>query len=194
MLGVFLGMTAANLMFLSAVFVLGLLPDRAASAVAGSHHVAMAIFAGLLATLVHMVTFTYFMATTSWLAAATEKQDLDRARFVRYAARQKQRVFLMCMTAVAATMLAMFSGAGADLAVTFGWSSQVHLAAGATALLVNGLCAAGQYHHVRARGRMMDDALAILNGPALVARQARPAQAKYRNHEVRPPVGLRRTT
>lgn len=194
MRAIFLGLSAANLIFLSAVFVLGLLPDRDVSAAVGGNHVAMAIFSGMLAVLVHMITFTYFMATTSWLAAATEKQSLNRARFVRDAGGQKRRVFLMCMIAVGATMLAMFSGAGADTTLNPGWASTVHFAAAAVALLANGLCAAGQYQQIRARGRMMDEALSILNGPVLGGRQDRPVPAGRFAHTDAEPQSVRHTT
>ena len=167
MLPVFLGMNAANLLLLSIVFVLGLVTQGAEPTTAHAKHIPMAVFSGMMAVLVHMVTFTYFMATTSWLAAATDKQDLDRTRFVGDAVKQKRRVFLLCMTAVTATMLAMFSGAAADTSVTAWWPAQVHLAVAAVALVANGCCAVGQYHHVRARGRLMDEALAILNGTSL---------------------------
>ena len=121
------------------------------------------LFAGLLAIFVHSVTFTYFMATTKWLQAATDKADLDPVRFVTDARRRKSRALALCMAAVVATMLAAFTGAGADMAASPHWPTPLHLAMAVTAVAANLLCTLALYRHVRGRGRLMDEAIAILN-------------------------------
>ena len=164
---IFLGLTVANLLVLATTFALGLLTiDMAGTPTAMyPYHLVLAIFAGMLAMLVHMTTFTYFMATTKWLRVATDKKGLDPNRFVVPALAQKRRVFGLCMAAVITTMLAMFAGAGADPTVDPWWPGKVHFVLASVAVAANLICALGQYRFIRERGRTIDQVLAILNPP-----------------------------
>lgn len=165
MRGIFLGLHLANLLMLATVFAAGVLAKVAGVDAAPwlPVHMALAIFASLLAALAHVATFTYFMATTNWLTAATAKADLDTGRFVVSARAQKQRVLVWALAAVAATMLAMFvwPGGGPDAGAR--WTGPAHLVLAYLALAVNLVAAMAQYGHLRARGRMMDQVLTILN-------------------------------
>ncbi len=166
MTSLFAGLTAANLIVLLITFALGLSADATA---AGDRlypiHMAMGFAAGIMVLLTHLATYMYFMATTKWLAAASDKVNLDFEQFVRPAEKRKRRVFAVVMSAIVLTMLAMFAGAGADPAVNSLWPTQVHLMMAALAIAINILCAAGEYQHIRAQGQLMDDAIEQVNGP-----------------------------
>ncbi len=165
MVPLFISLNVTNLLLLGAAFVLGLVAAGAGGQADALRalHVNLGIFAGLLAIFVHCATFTYFMATTKWLQAATDKADLDRARFVTDARRRKSKTLALCMAAVAVTMLAAFTGAGRDRAVAPHWPTPLHLAMAVVTLAVNALCTLALYRHVRRRRRLMAEALAILN-------------------------------
>ena len=174
MIPLFIGLSAANLLLLSAVFGIGLFTFDAAgkSTQLYSYHIAMGIVAGMTTLLDHLSVYTYFMATSRWLQAATDKANLDPAAFAAPALAAKKRAFPVAMAAVAVTMLTMFAGAGADPTVHPLWPAEVHLTLGALAILVNMLCAALEYKFIRAQGRLMDGALGILNRtPGVVMEQ-----------------------
>ncbi len=171
MISLFLGLHTANLLLLSLAFGLGLFavdPAQQPTAVYG-YHQALGIGAGLMATLVHMAVFVYFMATTKWLEAATDKADLDATRFIAPSLSRKARVFAVAMAAIVITMLTMFAGAGADPAARPLWPGEVHLVMAALAIMVNLASAMAEYHYIRAQSSLMDEALAILNQPSSTA-------------------------
>src|SRR5689334_4317384 len=111
----FLGLTAANLLLLSMVFGLGLFATDAGKPTSlYSYHISLAIAAGLMTLLAHLAVYTYFMATSRWLQAATDKANLDPQTYAAPALAGKRRVFPLAMAAIIFTMLTMFAGAGAD--------------------------------------------------------------------------------
>ena len=156
----FIGLSMTNILLLAAVFVSGTVP--AGSLIPGRFHVPLAIFTGLFGVLAHMISFTYFMATTRWLMAATEKQDLDRRRFVVRPAHAKRRALWLCMLAVTATMLALFSGAAAA-APSAAAARLVHPVAAVAAVAANLVALLGLFGLVRARAGLMDEALTLVN-------------------------------
>jgi len=171
----FLGLTAANLLLLSIVFGLGLFATDAADQPTWiySYHIALAIAAGMMTLLTHLAVYTYFMATSRWLQAATDKANLDPNAYAAPALAAKKRVLPLAMTAIVLTMLTMFAGAGADPTLRRLWPAEVHLAIAALAVAANALCAALEFRLIKAQGRLMDGALAILNNtPGLIIEQA----------------------
>lgn len=160
MIPLFLGLTAANLLLLLAVFGIGLFTTDAQGVTTPLYplHVALGIAAGLLGAFTHVSIYTYFMATTKWLQAATDKADLPSERFVLPALARKSRAFLLTMAAVTLIMVAMFAGAGADPSVNPLWPTEVHLLLATAAIVTNAVCAGGQYQLIAAQGRQIDDA------------------------------------
>lgn len=165
MIPLFIGLHATNLLVLIGVFTLGLLlPDADLSGMnMRSYHMLAGIFAGLFCTLAHMATFTYFMATTKWLGAATDKGNLNPKHFVIPAQSQKSRAFMTCLLAVGITMATMFAGAAADTAVEQGAAATWHLLLATAAVATNFICAGSQFRYIQHRGKLMDQALTILN-------------------------------
>lgn len=172
MIPLFLGLHAANLIVMSIVFVLGL------GATSGpehrptdlyAYHLAMGLAAGLLTTLAHLTVYTYFMGTSKWLHAAADKAGLDLHRFVVPAQQRKKYSLRYAMAAIVLTMVTMFAGAGADPTVHPLWPAEAHLALAAITILGNAFCAVGEYRLIRQQGRLMDDALAVVNATAHAA-------------------------
>lgn len=168
MLPLFLGLTAANLLLLTAVFILGLFViDHAGELTPGyDWHLPLGVAAGLMTVFTHVAIYMYHMATARWLEAATDKAGRSISRWVQPALARKRRVFFLMMSAIGVTMLAMFSGALVDPTVRPLLPGEIHLAAGVLAIAVNASCAISEYRHIRAQGVLMDDALAVLNQPA----------------------------
>ena len=168
MIPLFLGLTVANLTLLAVVFIMGLNAIDAAGGATGwyAYHVAAGIGAGLVTVLTHVAVYTYFMATTKWLAAATDKVALDEVRFVSPARRRKSRQFVVMMTVVGLTMLTMFAGAGADSTLSPLWPAQVHQVLAMIAIAANVLAAAIEYQLIRAQGQLIDQALAQVDQPS----------------------------
>ncbi len=172
MIPTFLGLTIANLLMLSGVFTLGILVRDGEGVLTDwyTYHILFAIAAGLMVVLTHVVTYTYFMATTKWLGAAIDKANLDPARFHTPSMERKRRVFAIIMTAIGVTMATMFAGAAAD---TVGFPVMAHFIAGITTLVVNLMCAVAEFQCIREQGKLMDDALAIINAnPNLIVESA----------------------
>jgi len=171
MLPLFIGLTIANLLLLGVVFALGLLLGYGHAPTWYSYHVLFAIFAGLMVVFVHLIVYTYFMATTKWLGAAVDKANLPVDQYVTPSAQRKRRAFAVVMTAIVVTMLTMFSGAAAD--TVRHWPPMIHLISGIATLVANGLCALAEYKLISEQGRLMDSALAELNtNPNLIIKHA----------------------
>jgi len=163
MVPIFLGLTAVNLLLLATVFGLGLfaLDDAGAATGAYSYHVLLAIVAGLMATLTHVSIYTYFMATSKWLAAAADKADLAIDTFVTPARQRKRRGFAVVMAAIGLTMIAMFAGAAADTIRAM--PDKLHFVLAVIALLANVACALAEYRLIKEQSALMDEALAAVN-------------------------------
>ena len=120
----------------------------------------------MMCTLAHMSVFTYFMATTKWLEAATDKAGSPTRQYVCPAAARKRQALRWSMSAIVVTMLAMFAGAGADPSIRPLWPSEVHLGMAMVAIASNLLCAIGEYRIIAEQGRQIDSAAARLAAPA----------------------------
>lgn len=165
MIPLFLGLASANLILLLGVFTLGLMViggDGRPTSVY-PYHLAAGIGTGFMCTLAHLSVYMYFMATTKWLAAATDKAALDPQAFTLPAAAAKRRVFRYVMLAIVSVMVAMFAGAAADPTVRPWWPGEVHLAIAAFAVCTNFVCHALEYRAIRAQGALMDAALRTMN-------------------------------
>jgi len=164
MIPLFIGLTAANLILLCAVFIIGLLtPGVDKPTWLYPYHLSLGIAAGMVTLAAHLAVYMYFMATARWLQAATDKANLNPHDFAAPALAGKRRVLPWVMGAIGAVMLAMFSGAAADPTVNPWWPGEVHMAVGAIAIVANAFCAVVEFRKIKAQGKLMDDALAILN-------------------------------
>lgn len=181
MIPLFLGLTGANLILLLITFAVGMTAANTSGGAGGSYnyHLALGITAGLMTPLCHVVIYTYFMATSRWLQAATDKVNLDVNTFVAPALNRKRRTFQLMMVAIATVMATMFLGAAFDPTMrpaTAGASSGtsgVHLAAACIAIAVNLIVALAEFKLVREQGQLMDDALLKVN--STLAAPTRPA-------------------
>ncbi|MBI1338238.1 MAG: hypothetical protein GC164_14950 [Phycisphaera sp.] len=165
MVTLFIGLVVANLLVLCTNFVLGLGAvgaDNLPTAVY-RYHIALGIGAGLMVTLTHVVVYTYFMGTSKWLQAATDKAGISPGKFAQPGARAKRKAFPLIMTPILVTMVAMFAGAGADPTAGAVWSGQVHLFIAAVAIVVNIGAHLLEFRAIKAQGARMDEALATLN-------------------------------
>lgn len=167
MVSLFLGLSAANMLLMSVVFVLGLNVTDAVGQPSGAYplHLALGLGAGLMVVVAHLSVFMYFMATTRWLEAATSKAGLAVSAVAQPAEANKRRVFPVVMTPIVLTMLAMFAGAGADPTVQPWWPAEVHLAAAVVAWAANLLAHVLEWGRLRAQGALMDLALRTINRP-----------------------------
>lgn len=163
MIPLFLGLTAANLIILAGVFALGLGVGGDVAALY-TYHIAFGLTAGLMALLTHLSVYVYFMATSKWLAAATDKAGLDADRFARPAERHKRRAFVLAMSIIALTMITMFAGAGADVTVSALWPGELHLLLAVAAIVANGFGALGEYQLIRKQSNLMDAAAVYVSG------------------------------
>ncbi len=165
MIPLFLGLTAANLVVLCTAFGFGWFAVDASGEATGVYdtHMLLGIGAGLLATMTHMTVFTYFMATSKWLQAATDKAGCGLERFVGPALSRKRRAFGVSMLAVVLTMAAMFAGAGADPTMMNRlWPGEVHLMAAAVAIAVNAFAAVGEFSLIKRQGVAVDEAARLI--------------------------------
>lgn len=165
MIPIFLGLSAANLLFMLGVFAVGLGAFDPSGQPTSLYppHLLMGMGAGLLCTLAHLSVFTYFMATSKWLAAATEKAGFAPARFQLPARYNKTRALLTALAAILCTALAMFAGAAADPTIRPWWPGEVHLVMAALALGVNLLCTLIEHRLIRRQQQLMDNALILVN-------------------------------
>ena len=175
MIPLFLGLTAANLLLMAAVFCLGPAAVDAHDAPTGLYtlHLTLGFLAALVCALVHVAVYTYFMATCKWLAEAAAKAALEPGGCVAPALRRKTKALACVMAAIVCMLAAMIGGAGADPTVDRLWPGQVHLVLALIALTANLVAAVIEYGLIADQGKLMDDVLAILNrAPGVVTRNA----------------------
>ena len=167
MIPLFLGLTIANLALLCSVFIMGLFVVDHTGEVTGMYnwHLPLGIAAGLMVALTHTSVYMYHMATSRWLEAASDKAGVEPRRWVEPALNRKRKVFFLFIASIVMVMLAMFAGALVDPTVNPLWPGEVHMIVALAALAVNVSAAVSEYRHIRAQGRLMDDALAVLNQP-----------------------------
>lgn len=162
MIPLFLGLTIGNLAMLATVFTLGYATTRQAGSV-HDYHLLLGLGAGLMTTLTHLTVYTYHMATSRWLEAATDKAGLALERFVEPALRRKRKAFFAAMAAVGVTMLAMFAGAAADPTARPLISGAAHRWLALIAIAVNLAAAVVEFRLIRGQGALIDEALAAMN-------------------------------
>mgnify|MGYP007059453830 FL=1 len=166
MIPLFLGLTLANLAVLGITFGYGFGAVDSAGEATGAYntHLLLGVAAGMMATLTHVVVFTYFMATTKWLGAATDKAGVGDDRFLTAALSRKRRAFFLAMSAVGLTMITLFAGAGADPTMMNPlWPGEVHLMLAGAAIAANLFVAFGEYALIARQGRAIDEAAGLLN-------------------------------
>lgn len=175
MIRLFLGLTAANLLLMAAVFYLGLAAVDGHDALTEMYmlHLTLGICGALVCALVHVAVYTYFMATCKWLAEAAAKAGLEPGGYVGPALRRKNKALACVMTAVACTLAALIGGAGTDPTVGRLWPGHVHLVLAMIAMAANLVAAVVEYGLIADQGKLMDNVLAILNhAPGVVVKNA----------------------
>ena len=174
MIPLFIGMTVSNLLLLCGVFAMGLFVIGADGKTTGlyAYHIALAIAAAFVTLGTHVGVYMYFMATSRWLQAATDKAGLYAKLFVAPALHNKRRVFPVIMMPILAIMCASFAGAGADRTLAPMWRPEVHLATALLAIVINIFAAMLELKFIKVQGALMDQALVILNQkPGVVVEQ-----------------------
>lgn len=116
-----------------------------------------------MTTLSHLAVYMYHMATTRWLAAATDKKGFELDRFVAPALARKKRTLLVVMGTILFAMLTMVAGVGADPKPNPLWPGQVHLIMAIMCVVVNFVAACVEYRLIKAQGRLMDSALELVS-------------------------------
>jgi hypothetical protein len=157
MIPLFLGLTALNLLCLSAAGALGYAygggRDR------GQWHMLVGAAATLVCCGVHCVVFTYFAATSKWVQHAVLVKGLDAALSTPTRS-FKAQAFPAAMAAIATALLAAFSGAAAD--VYRGNAQSWHHTLVLLALGVNLLAAGIEYRAIVRNGRLIDTVLTAI--------------------------------
>ena len=178
MISLFLGLSVANLLIMTNAAGLGLAPALLPATTGSDYyaiHITIGIASGMMACLTHMIVYAYFMATSKWLGAATDKEDLDTRRFVSPALEHKRRALTTVIAPIAMVMLTLFAGAAADPTQSPWLPKGIHLFGAAATVMVNLIVAVVQFRLIIRQGRLMDDALAILNNR--IAMEMDPADA-----------------
>ena len=164
MIYLFGGLTAANLLLLATVFTLGpgAIDAQGEPTKLYEVHLLFGVAAGLMCALVHVTVFTYFVATSKWLADAADKAALEEAQYVAPSLQRKLRAFLLAMAAFGITFVTMIAGAGGDPTMRLLWPGGIHFMLAAATLVMNLLCALGEYHLIRRQGALISRVAEIL--------------------------------
>ena len=155
MIPLFLGLTALNLLCLSAAAALGYAyggGDRA------QWHMLVGAAATLVCCAVHCVVFTYFSATSKWVQHAVLVKALDPSLSAPTRS-FKAHAFPAAMAAIAAALLAAFSGAYVDAYRFHGATAAPHRLLAWGALAVNAGAAFIEYRAIASNGRLIDTVL-----------------------------------
>jgi len=169
MISIFLGLSVANVLLLVMTAGLGLvIPNVTATPYSDFYasHVIIGIAAGLLTTLTHTVIYVYFMATSKWLQAATDKMAAEPKHFAIPSLTNKSRILRTIVAPITATMLTLFAGAAADPTTSAWLPMGIHLLLGITTIFTNLIAAVLQFPLINQQGQLMDRALAVLNSSA----------------------------
>jgi hypothetical protein len=157
MIPLFLGLTALNLLCLAAATLLGAWVGGSAR---GGYHILAGAMASLVCCAVHCVVFTYFAATGKWVQHAVQVKSLD-ASLVQLTRSFRAQAFPAAMIAMAAVLLAAFSGAAADN--YHGRAKQWHLGLSIAALGINAAAAVVEFRAISRNGRLIDEILSQIN-------------------------------
>jgi len=165
MIPLFIGMTTSNLLLLCGVFAMGLFVIGAEGKPTGlyAYHISLAIAAAFVTLATHIGTYMYFMATSRWLQATTDKVGVEETRFAGPALENKRRVFPVLMTPIVMVMLAAFAGAGADRTMSPMWSPRVHLVIAGAAIAANVFAALLELKYIHAQKKLMEDATSLFS-------------------------------
>lgn len=146
---VFAGMAVGILLVLSGALVLGLLVDGSSYFVP---HFALGLLGSLLATLLHVVTFTYFTVTGKAIRQAVALASLDAGKLEQV--RRHKKIISRCVAfaflPIVATVALGAMTVGSTEAATY------HLASGALTLLINAWVMTIEFEHIRQNCRLLD--------------------------------------
>jgi hypothetical protein len=167
MIPLFLALSAANLLCLTATLALGYAVSYAGRQWATYHQLA-GVFATMVCCGVHCVVFTYFIATAKWVQHAITLKHLDQA-LAAPTRSFKAQAFPAGLLAMASVCVAAFIGAA-----TVGYALRpiYHHLAALIAVLVNAVVTIVELRAIRRNGRLIDDILAQIS-----AADVRPAAA-----------------
>ncbi len=128
-------------------------------------HMLLGMGTGLLCFAAHIIVFMYFMATSRWIQAATDKANLKQLQYAEPALKHKTQAFALAMIAILSTMLTMIAGASTD--VPLGSAPlippTVHMGIAMVMIATNGYIALRQFKIIQMQKKLMDDVLHILN-------------------------------
>ena len=162
MIPLFLGLTALNLLCLTAAVALGYAyggDDR------GQWHMLVGAAATLVCCAVHCVVFTYFAATSKWVQHAVRVKNLDPA-LAAPTRSFKAHAMPAAMAAIATALLAAFSGAYVDAYGSHAASPVPHRFLAWGALAVNVGAAFVEYRAIARNGRLIDTVLGKIHQAA----------------------------
>ncbi len=125
-------------------------------------HLFFGIGTGMLCFAVHVIIFMYFMATSRWIHAASDKANLDEKKYADPSLKNKSKVLAYAMIAIVSMMLTMMAGASADLSVKL-LPPTVHMFIAIFMIATNSYIAMLQYSLIKQQKNMMTTVLDILN-------------------------------
>jgi len=159
MITLFLGLTAANLLFLAAAAAMGY--AGLTSATFRPYHPLAGALAALGCVAVHCVVFTYFIATAKWVQHAVSVKHLDPGLTVPTRSFRAQ-AFPAALLAIAATFAAAIYGAYTD---AYARDPSIHHVFALAAIAINLLVAAVEYRAIARNAALIDTILAQINTP-----------------------------
>jgi len=160
MIPLFLGLTAFNLLCLITTTCMGY--ALAGRGHAGSLHLLLGVMTTMACIGVHCVVFTYFIATAKWVQHAVSVKSLP-VEWIAPTKSFKMQAFPAALAAMAMVFLTAILGAAAD---NYTVSARWHFGAAIAAIVVNAIVAQREYVAISRNGKLIDDLLAHINGPA----------------------------
>jgi len=160
MIPLFLGLTAFNLLCLITTTCMGY--ALAGSGHASSTHLMLGVMTTMACIGVHCVVFTYFIATAKWVQHAVTLKSLSQ-EWVEPTRSFKLQAFPAALLGMGSVFLTAILGAAAD---NYAVSAKLHFAAAVGAVIVNAIVAQREYAAIKRNGKLIDDLLERINGPA----------------------------
>jgi hypothetical protein len=157
----FLGVTIFNLLCLAITASLGYVVMLRGPAL-GPYHQLAGVLATLACCAVHCIVFTYFAATSKWIQHAIDVKHLD-PKLATPTRSFKAQAFPAALAAMSVVFLAAVAGA-----ITFNYGVRPiwHHVMALLAIGVNVWAATVEFRAIKQNGRLIDELLERINGPA----------------------------
>ena len=159
MIPLFLGLTAANILFLAAAAAMGY--AGLSSPTFRPYHPLAGALAARGCVAVHCVVFTYFIATAKWVQHAVSVKRLDPALTAPTRSFRAQ-AFPAALLAIAAVFVAAIYGAYTD---AYARDPAVHHVLALAAIAINLIVASIEYRAIARNAALIDMILAQINTP-----------------------------